>query len=216
MKSKILSEEVYTHILNMILNLEIDSGEKIPEERIAAMLGVSRTPIREALRKLNEAGLVNLYPRRFAEVASFDEEMIRNIGLTRISLDQLAVEMVILNGSNAEFERIEETAQTCLEMAKSGDKFNAVRWDSAFHLEIAKLSKNTVLFEILNGIHLKVRFIQMKFEKKANVLHRHVALHIPIVEAIKKRDEVLAVTLAKKHLVEFYGLENHSIIKKTM
>ena len=214
MDQKSLSEDVYGHILNMILNLELNSGDKIPEEKIASMLGVSRTPIREAIRKLSEDGLVNIYPRRFAEVASFSDLVIKNIGLTRIALDRLAVEMVILNGSNADFEILEEQAYVCLEYSKLGDKFNAVKADSDFHLEIAKISKNDVLFDILNNIHLKVRFIQMNFDKTPNDLHRSVDLHLPIVEAIKNRDADLAVELAVRHLITFYGLEKSSIIKR--
>jgi DNA-binding GntR family transcriptional regulator len=209
-----LSEEVYKHILNMILNQELNSCDKIPEERIAKMFGVSRTPIREALRKLNVEGLVNLYPRRFAEVASFDEEMTKNIGLTRVYLDKLAVELVILNGSNAEFEELEVLANSCFEYSKANDRFNTVRTDSQFHLAIARLSKNIVLYDILDAIHLKVRLIQMNVDKTQTDLEKHVDLHLPIVEAIKKRDPDLAVMLVLEHLINFYDLQDNYIVKR--
>ena len=209
-----LSVNVYNHILEMILRLELSGGEKIPEEKIAKKFGVSRTPIREALRKLNEAGIVNLYPRRFAEVAVFDEDIIKNIGLTRVSLDKLAVELVILNGSNAEFEELEELAHRCVEYSREGDKYNSVKTDSEFHLAIARLSKNSVLYDILDGIHMKARLIQMNVERTQSDLDKHLELHLPIVEAIKKRDADLAVSLAQQHLITFYGLEDHSIVKR--
>ena len=211
---KNLSKDVYEHILNMILNLDFKSGEKISEEKIAAMLGVSRTPIREALRKLNEDGLVNIYPRRFAEVVTFDDDMIRNIGLTRISLDKLAVELVILYGSDADYEKLENLARSCLEKAEAGDKFNSIKSDSELHLEIARLSKNRVLYEILDGIHMKVRLIQMNAHNTDKELTKSIEQHIPLIEAIKKRDADLAVSLAQEHLVKFYGLQNNPVIRR--
>ncbi len=209
-----LSVNVYNHILEMILRLELSGGEKIPEEKIAKKFGVSRTPIREALRRLNEAGIVRLYPRRFAEVAVFDEEIIKNIGLTRVSLDKLAVELVILNGSNAEFEELEEIARRCILYSMDGDKYNSVKTDSEFHLAIARLSKNKILYDILDGIHMKVRLIQMNIDKTQTDLDKHLELHMPIVEAIKNRDADLAVKLAQQHLITFYGLEKNSIVNR--
>lgn len=68
-----LTEPVYDHILNLILNMELKPGDRIPEVTIAQELGVSRTPVRNALKQLENEGLVVIYPNRFVQVATYDE-----------------------------------------------------------------------------------------------------------------------------------------------
>src|SRR5690554_1829361 len=99
---KSLSEMAYDKIKEMILHLEIKPGERIPEERITEIVKCSRTPVREALRKLNEEGLVVSYPGRYSEVAKYSKEDIKKIGELRLAQDLLACQLAIRHGSNSE------------------------------------------------------------------------------------------------------------------
>ncbi|WP_243009031.1 GntR family transcriptional regulator [Clostridium sp. AM58-1XD] len=140
-----LTEPVYEHILNMILNLELRPGDKVPETAIAKDLGISRTPVRDALRKLEGEGLVNIYPNRFVEVASFDESDIINLGIMRIAIDTMAVRLAIFRGSNEEFYHLKSIADKCTEAKDSGNRLERIRNDYLFHLTLGILSKNPVL-----------------------------------------------------------------------
>ena len=82
-----LNEAVYQYVLDQILSTKYKAGDKIPEAKIAAEFGTSRTPIREALRRLADDGIINIYPNRMAEVARWADETIHQIGLMRIHLD---------------------------------------------------------------------------------------------------------------------------------
>ena len=85
--SNVISEQIYNYLIDMILDLQIKPGERIPEASIAQKFNVSRTPIREALRDLAKDGIINLYPNRFSEVAIYDESRVREIGITKIYMD---------------------------------------------------------------------------------------------------------------------------------
>ena len=116
-----LSEMVYHYLLDMILSMKIKPGDRIPEARIATQFGISRTPIRDAMKQLANDGILNIYPNRFAEVANWDEDLIKEIGITRAHLDNLAAKLAIFYGSNADFNRMMEHAKICLKAALDDD-----------------------------------------------------------------------------------------------
>ena len=74
------SEQVCRRIKHLIMHHVLKPGQKIPEDELAGMLQTSRTPVREALRKLSGEGLVTIYPKRYAEVTYFTPEMARSLG----------------------------------------------------------------------------------------------------------------------------------------
>ena len=93
MSKNALSNEVYQFILDQIFSCQLKPGEKIAEATIAEQFGISRTPIREALRALSNDGLIDLVPNRYAAVAQFSDKQIQEIGTIRISLDVLALRL---------------------------------------------------------------------------------------------------------------------------
>ena len=120
MKSGTLNESVYQYILEQILSGKHHPGDKIPEAKIAEEFGTSRTPIREALRRLADDGIVNIHPKRMTEVAHWDDETMRQIGLMRIHLDVLATKLAVYHGSDADFEQMFEHSRLCLQAAREG------------------------------------------------------------------------------------------------
>lgn len=200
-----LTEPVYDHILNMILNLELRPGDKVPETAIAKDLGISRTPVRDALRKLEGEGLVNIYPNRFVEVATFNEADITNLGLMRIAIDTMAIRLAIFRGSNEEFYNLKAIADKCTEAKNSGNRLERIRNDYLFHLNLGMLAKNPVLEKYQT--HLLRQMEVMLSYKYIDVVSASVGHHA-IVEAMIDRDEERAVQLITKHLGEFYHLED--------
>ena len=160
LKSDSLSYSVYQHLLDMILSGQLKPRDRIPETKIAGDLGISRTPIREALLQLANDGIVNVYPNRFAEVAYWDEETIFQIGIVRVQLDVLAARLAIHNASNADFLRINKHSERCLEAARNNDVARRIKEDCAFHLGLSEIGKNKQLYNMMKNIYLRIEFLQ--------------------------------------------------------
>ena len=146
--------------MQQILSQQMEPGDRIPEAKIASEFGVSRTPIREALHQLANDGIITIYPKRYAEVATYDEEKFRQIGIVRISLDVLTVKLAIYYGSNAEFDSLTGYADACYNASKGNDIASRIKMDSHFHMAIAKISKNKTLIEMQRQLLLQVEFFR--------------------------------------------------------
>lgn len=209
MQNQNLNETVYQYILNQILSMNIKPGDKIQEAKISNELGISRTPIREALRRLANDGIVHIYPRRIAEVALWDDETIRQIGLLRIHLDLLAVKLAVHHGSNSDFQKMFEHSKLCLTSANSQNLAERIREDCNFHCDLSRISKNSQLYEFSQNIYLKIEFIQSwrgTFLEEPFEQHRQ---HEAIYQALLDRNVKLASELIMKHHIHFHDLENY-------
>lgn len=207
MKNERLSDSVYQYLLNMILNMEIKPGDRIPEAKIASKFGISRTPIRDAMRQLANDGIINIYPNRFAEVARWDEDRVKQLGVIRVHMDNLAARLAVYYGSNADFIRMFEHSKLCLEAARAGDMATRIKEDCAFHLELSVISRNQYLIECQRVNYIKVEFLQSwrgAFLETPDEQHRqHQELH----EALMARDAKKACLLLTKHNMHFHNLE---------
>ena len=201
-----LTEPVYDHILNLILNMELKPGDRIPEVTIAQELGVSRTPVRNALKQLENEGLVIIYPNRFVQVATYDDEMIQNLGIMRIAVDSMAVRLAIFRGSNEDFHRLRTLAEKCCIIDENAGRLERIRNDYLFHLQLSIIARNPVLEKYQSQflrqmeVMLPYRFVEAM---TASVTH------LMIADAIEARDEELAVKLTATHLAEFYHLKEN-------
>ncbi len=206
-ENSILSEKVYRHVLEMILRKEINCGEKIPEERITQLLGVSRTPIREAMRRLSNDGIVNIFPKRFAEVVAFDEKSIKDLGIVRISLDILAAKLAITYGSNADFMRLNNLADLCSEAAKNGDIYSRIKYDCDFHLALTEISGNPILLKLQKELYLRVHLLQATRFTVIEDSLKGIEGHYLIVEGLLKRNQDEVIMRIQQHLAPFYGVD---------
>lgn len=210
-----LGEIVYEYIKDMILKKQLVCGEKIPEEKIARKLGTSRTPIRDALKKLSVEGLINLYPKRYAEVVSFNEKIIEDLGILRIELDTLAAQLAIQNGSNADFYRLKDLADLCCQAAREGDVFNRIKYDCDFHLFLTQLGGNPVLLKFQKELYLKVHLLQaITYDRETDSM-KNIEHHQLIVDRLFERNIEEVVKCVQQHLLEFYKININKIITTT-
>ena len=206
-----LGETTYKELSEMILRQEIACGDKISVDALSKMLGVSRTPVTEAVQRLAKEGIVKLNTHRSAEVIQFTKKDINDLGLARIALDTLAVQLAVRNGSDAEFDELRKLAQECYDVAKSGDIFNWIRLECEFHLGLAKIGKNENLSKIMEDLYLKVRLLQFVTYVDSEVSLNMIKLHFDIVDKLKERDVNGVISFLHKHLAYFYDLDEHSI-----
>lgn len=200
------SQTAYARILQMILTRKIQGGEKLTEERLTDLLGVSRTPVREAIRRLADEGLVVVYPNRQSEVVILDEAAIQELGTVRMALDVLAAQLAVLNGSNADFMRLRKIADACYEAAKQGDIYERIRLDCDFHLMLTEIGLNSVLLTMQRQLYLKVQLVQAEKYIDVEDSLKKIEGHNSIIEALFSRNEERVVRALQEHLASFYNV----------
>jgi DNA-binding GntR family transcriptional regulator len=207
--SAVLGDFVYDQLKEMILTRKIRCGEKIQEQQIEKLLNVSRTPVREAVRKLSNEGIVILYPNRYAEVITFTEESIKELGMVRITMDCLAAQQAIQNGSNRDFDELKDLVKLCDEAHENKDFYQQIQYDAQFHMKLINISKNTVLIDILNNLLSRTQLLQTTIEDFST--RCEVKNHHAILDELYARNRTGVLTAVQNHLCPFYHLEIEDI-----
>ena len=209
-----LRDVVFRTLRKGILTGELKPGERLMEIHLANKLGVSRTPIREAIRKLELEGLVTMIPRRGAQVAQITPKSMRDVLEVRKVLDSLAVELACERISE---EDIEELKKACLEFEKaveSGDFGAIAKSDVAFHDIIVEATGNIRLVQMVNNLAeqmYRYRFEYIKDNGKHNYLvqeHRMILAGILNKDAGQAREAIIThIDNQEKSILEQIGME---------
>ncbi len=196
-----LSEQVYQYIKRLILSGEILGGERIPEEKVAKQFGVSRTPIREALSRLEDYGLIRIKPRSYAVVVALDPREADQLAVIRAQLETLAVGLLTDCGTNDDFKALGLLAKECNALIAKGDVAAAFEKDSLLHLEIARRTGNRHLYEIYEKLDAKIQLLRLVLWLPLEKLILYIRHHDEIIRLMKKRDKDAAVALMKHHVM---------------
>lgn len=208
--NEVLGDFVYAQLKEMILTRKIRCGEKIQEQQVEKLFNVSRTPVREAVRKLSSEGIVVLYPNRYAEVIRFDEETIKELGMVRITMDCLAAQQAIQNGSNRDFDALRDLVKLCDEAHEQGDFYRQIQYDAQFHMKLIEISKNPVLIDILNNLLFRTQLLQTTIEDNFSTICE-VKNHHAILDELYARNRTGVLKAVQKHLCPFYHLKIEDI-----
>ena len=196
-----LRDVVFNTLRDGILRGELEPGERLMEVHLARKLGVSRTPIREAIRKLELEGLVQMIPRKGAVVASITEEDLRDVLEVRKVLECLAVELACQKRTEQDMVELKDALEGFRrEMHSRNPSKIAVR-DVAFHDVIYRITDNRRLIQILNNLReqmYRYRLEYIKDEKKRMTL---VSEHMDIVSAIENRNAEAAKAAITLHII---------------
>lgn len=201
-----LSAPIYDNLLQAIMAGYYYPGERLTESHIADRFGVSRTPVREALHRLSEDGLVELTPHH-AQIATYSPSAVRDIGILRLALDSMAVKLSLLYGSHSDFLSLLDIAKACEQAALDENQSLHRALDCQFHLKLAEISRNKLIYQMQNTLNLRVNFILL-FQKDVVVNDCiHIQQHFEIIEALMQHDEKRALHLISVHLRSFYNLD---------
>lgn len=195
-----LRDVVYKKLRRAILMEELKAGERLTEIHLADKLGVSRTPIREAIRKLELEGLVIMIPRRGTVVAEITEKSLKDVLEVRRVLDMLSAELAC--------ERMDEDGKKALEKAcrdfaraiKNGDLSDIAQKDVTLHNIIVEASGNNVLQQMVGNLSEQMYRYRVKYLKDDSSYETLLKEHQGIYESIIKRDKQAAARLAKEHI----------------
>jgi len=143
-----LRDVVFHTLRQAILRGELKPGERLMEIQLANKLGVSRTPIREAIRKLELEGLVLMIPRKGAEVADISEKSLRDVLEVRKVLEELAVKLTCDKIKSAQIEELKQAAEEFRKTLKSSDITEIAEADVRFHDVIYEATDNQKLIQL--------------------------------------------------------------------
>lgn len=195
-----LRDVVFNTLRKAILTGQLKPGERLMEVHLANRLGVSRTPIREAIRKLELEGLVIMIPRRGAEVARITEKSLKDVLEVRRALDALSVELACDRIVEADLERLREACRHFEKVAKGADASVIAKADVSLHDIIVEATGNRRLQQLVNNLSeqmYRYRFVYIQEESRHDNL---VAEHREIYESIASRDKERASAAAKLHI----------------
>jgi DNA-binding GntR family transcriptional regulator len=198
-----ISDQVYTHIKKLILAGTLRGGERVPEKKVADLFKVSRTPVREAIRKLAECGLVVIKPRSYAFVATLSPEEARDISWVRLYLEKLSVRLFCTAGAEAaaSLPQLYDLSRRCKEAFESGDFATAHEHDSALHLEIARRTGNTELLEMLSMLDAKLQLLRLKQHLPRPELAKYFAQHDQLLKLLESKDLPRIEALLEGHIL---------------
>ena len=195
-----LRDVVFKTLRQAILRGELEPGERLMEIQLAERLGVSRTPIREAIRKLELEGLVLMIPRKGAEVAKISESNLRDVLEVRRSLEELAIDLACQRMTPEELEELKVTQEKFALAIKNGDAMQIAETDERYHEIIYDSTKNARLVQILNNLReqmYRYRLEYIKDEDKRQVL---LIEHERILKAISLRHVQEAKQAIREHI----------------
>jgi len=191
-----LSVPVYEKLKEMILNNELKPGEKLKQENLAVILGVSRTPLLKALQMLKYDYLVESIPRRGMIVKKLSVKDLKDIYDVREGIESVAVRLVIERATD---EQIQELKNIWTKFIKQKiiDRHVYQIADNKFHALLLDFSGNDVLKKTYSNSFLQARVVQMGIIRMPE---ETIQEHIDLVEAIEKRDYLKADIILKAHL----------------
>lgn len=195
-----LRDVVFNTLRNAILTGELSPGERLMEIKLADKLGVSRTPIREAIRKLELEGLVVNTPRKGAEVANISAEDLRDVLEVRRSLEVLAISLACDKMTDETLELLYENIDAFKHSIHAKATSDIASVDVTFHDIIYKATGNNRLIQILNNISEQMYRYRFEYIKNKESWNRLVEEHMNIYQAIKNRDKDLAVKSILLHI----------------
>ncbi|MCD7724618.1 MAG: GntR family transcriptional regulator [Clostridiales bacterium] len=195
-----LRDVVFNTLRKAILTGELKPGERLMEIHLANQLGVSRTPIREAIRKLELEGLVIMIPRRGAEVAQITEKSLRDVLEVRRALDALCVELACERISADEIGQLKKACDAFEYATKTKDATTIAEADVALHDIIVQATRNRRLIQLINNLSEQMYRYRFEYIKDESGHEHLVNEHRMIYESILHRDKQKAAEASKTHI----------------
>lgn len=195
-----LRDVVFNTLRQAILKGELKPGERLMDIALAERLGVSRTPIREAMRKLELEGLVVMIPRRGAQVANITEKDLNDVLDVRIALENMAIEKACERMTEEEMGRLWVAAKEFERTMGEGNLVKLAEADVAFHEIIYRAADNRRLNQVLNNLREQIYRYRVEYLKEEETRNVLVMEHEELTQAIKERDVKRAQEISYRHI----------------
>ena len=195
-----LRDVVFNTLRQAILKGELAPGERLMEIQLAEKLGVSRTPIREAIRKLELEGLVLMIPRRGAEGAKISEKSLKDVLEVRRSLEELAIELTCQRMTESDLQELEKAQKAFEAAVQKGDAMEIAETDEAYHDVIYNCTRNTRLVQIINNLREQMYRFRLEYIKDEDKRQILLLEHRKILAALRNRRVAEARAAVREHI----------------
>ena len=195
-----LRDVVFNTLRQAILKGELAPGERLMEIQLAERLGVSRTPICEAIRKLELEGLVLMIPRKGAEVAKISEKSLRDVLEVRRSLEELAIELACQRMTPEDIVQLEKKQEEFQAAITKGKVMEIAETDEAYHDVIYKGTCNDRLIQMINNLREQMYRYRLEYIKDENKRPILLVEHENILRAVKQRKTEEAKEAMREHI----------------
>lgn len=195
-----LRDVVFNILRQAILRGELKPGERLMEIQLANKLGVSRTPVREAIRKLELEGLVLMIPRKGAEVAEITEKSLRDVLEVRKALEELAVRLTCDKITEEGIARLREAAEDFQRILACNDVTEIAQADVRFHDIIYMATDNQRLIQLLNNLGEQMYRYRVEYLKKEEVYPKLMEEHEEIIQCIMRKEKEKAAAVICRHI----------------
>jgi len=195
-----LHEEATDRLRDLIVQGRLAPGERLNERLLSVQLGLSRTPLREAIKVLATEGLVELLPNRGAIVSHMDAVRLSESLVVMGALEALAGELACINASDAQVNEIRALHYEMLAYHARGDLAGYFKFNQAIHLKIVKYSGNTMLFNAYRQLNANVRRARYMANLSRERWDAAVREHDEILAALGARDVKRIKALLSDHL----------------
>ena len=199
-QKKTLHEEIANNLREMIMSGELREGDKIKENELCDMMGISKTPLREALRVLSAEGLIRLIPNRGSYVTTPTFEEIKEMFDVMVALEGLCARTAAEKMSDRDFKELEGLHQELEKNYKRKDQKEYIRQNNLYHSYVQKLAGNKTLNQIVNGLRQKILLYRFQSLNLQGRFEQSIEEHRSLLEAFRKRDPKKAESLMKSHL----------------
>ena len=195
-----LRDVVFNTLRKAILRGELKPGERLMEIQLANKLGVSRTPIREAIRKLELEGLVLMIPRKGAEVAQITEKNMQDVLEVRKALEELSVQLACERITPEQVEEMKMAAEDFRKVLKSGDVTKIAEADVQFHDIIFAATNNQRLITLLNNLREQMYRFRVEYLKQKECYPQLLEEHDKLIALISGGEVEEACELIGRHI----------------
>ncbi|AUH02311.1 GntR family transcriptional regulator [Pectobacteriaceae bacterium CE70] len=197
-------EKVYEVVKALAIDYHFKPGERVNEVELASRLGVSRTPVREALNRLAQDGFMNFVPNRGFYSRDITPDGVRELYELRAVIEQAAFRFACQRASDSDIaQTVAIWEQSCRELPDPDtitDWTKVAEADEAFHMSIARIAKNSRLYETLDGLNSLIRFfrrIDLETPSRRNNAYDE---HVEIIAALRQRDVETGIPLIETHV----------------
>ena len=195
-----LRDVVFNTLRRAILRGELKPGERLMEIQLANKLGVSRTPIREAIRKLELEGLVLMIPRKGAEVAEITRKNMMDVLEVRKALEELAAELACERIGKEQIAEMRVAAKEFERTLKTGDVTQIAEADEKFHDILYIATNNQRLILLLNNLREQMYRLRVEHLKLKECYPQLLSEHDIIIDCVEKRNKEAAKDIVRRHI----------------
>lgn len=195
-----LRDVVFQALREAILTEKLKPGERLPEIQLSRRMGVSRTPFREALRMLEQEGLVVMYPRRGACVANISPKMLRDVLEVRRVLEELSIELACRHITPESIQQLRRNTMRLESAIQKRDLRVIVQYDEEFHNMIYDIANNQKLTQMINNLREQMFRYRLEYVKDEAVRYTVLSEHRKIILALEDGDETTAKRAIGQHI----------------